>query len=86
MIIEIVCRAVDLNKFLDLCIDKQGVSKDQYEELMNAFDMFDQDGNGYINIDDLKRACIEADFPLHDSELKEMIQEVSLFDYNLINY
>lgn len=45
---------------------------------MNAFDMFDQDGNGYINIDDLKRACIEADFPLHDSELKEMIQEVNI--------
>lgn len=38
--------------------------------------MFDQDVHGYINVDDLKRACIEADFHLHDSELREMIQEV----------
>lgn len=69
-------RGIDINKFLDLCIDKQGSSKDQYEELLNAFDMFDQDVHGYINVDDLKRACIEADFHLHDSELREMVQEV----------
>ena len=34
------------------------------------------DNRGYLNIDSLKQACIEADFNLHESELREMIQEV----------
>jgi len=35
-------RAIDINKFLDICIEKQGTSRDQYEELLRAFDLFDQ--------------------------------------------
>ncbi|CAF0713489.1 unnamed protein product [Brachionus calyciflorus] len=68
-------KGLNVNQFLDLVIDKQGSSKDNYDEIINGFKMFDYDNTGYVTLDNLRRACAEADCNLTETELKEMIQE-----------
>ena len=37
--------------------------------------LYFKDNTGYVNVDNLRRGCIEADLNLTESELREMIQE-----------
>ncbi|RNA14347.1 caltractin-like [Brachionus plicatilis] len=68
-------KGLNVNQFLDLIIDKQGSSKDNYDEIINGFRLFDYDNSGYITLENLRRACADADCNLTETELREMIQE-----------
>jgi Ca2+-binding EF-hand superfamily protein len=68
-------RALNLEKFLNLIIDKQYMSKDIYDEIINGFKLFDFDENGLISEENLRRARDETGMKLTDSELREMMAE-----------
>lgn len=46
------------------------------EELREAFRMYDKDGNGYINVSDLREILRALDDKLTEDELDEMIAEI----------
>lgn len=46
------------------------------EELREAFRMYDKEGNGYINVSDLREILRALDDKLTEDELDEMIAEI----------
>lgn len=78
-------KALNFNQFLDLIIDKQASSKDHYEEILNGFNLFDYDNCGYISLENLKKACMESEMFLSETELKDMIQEADMNGDGLID-
>ena len=66
---------VDFNEFLDIIIEKQGDSRDIYDEILQGFKMFDYDNTEKITVDNLRRACVDAGVKFSDSELVEMMEE-----------
>ncbi|XP_071945775.1 uncharacterized protein [Antedon mediterranea] len=66
---------IDFNEFLQFIIDRQGTARDIHAEIEQGFKMFDYDGTGQLNLDDLKTACKEAGAKFTEIELKEMIEE-----------
>jgi centrin-3 len=56
------------------------VTRDPYEEVERAYNIFDSDGKGYIVFEDLKRVCLECgEQNVNESELHAMIDE---FDFD----
>ena len=63
---------IDFHEFLDIMITKMS-EKDSVQELKNAFDLFDIDGDKHISFEDLKTVAKELGEDMTDEELKEMI-------------
>ncbi|CAD5119581.1 DgyrCDS8183 [Dimorphilus gyrociliatus] len=70
--------AISFNEFLDLVIEKQGESRDVYQEICNGFKILDKEKKGRLDIEDLITACQENNINLGKQDLKEMIQEADL--------
>ncbi|TDG38308.1 hypothetical protein AWZ03_015270, partial [Drosophila navojoa] len=51
-------------------------SEAMQEELREAFRMYDKEGNGYINVSDLREILRALDDKLTEDELDEMIAEI----------
>lgn len=51
-------------------------SEAMQEELREAFRMYDKEGNGYINVSDLREILRALDDQLTEDELDEMIAEI----------
>ena len=66
---------VDFNEFLDIIIERQGDSRDVYDEILQGFKMFDYDGTEKITVDNLRRACSDAGVKFSETELIEMMEE-----------
>ncbi|EPY26948.1 caltractin [Strigomonas culicis] len=49
--------------------------KDGKEEILKAFRLFDENGNGKITFHDLKRVAMELGENMTDAELQEMMDE-----------
>lgn len=69
---------VDFNEFLDIVIDRQGDSRDIYEEIMQGFKMFDYESTGKISMEDLKQSARDAGVKFSKQELQEMMEEADL--------
>ena len=65
-------KRIDFHEFLDIMITKMS-EKDSAQELENAFDLFDVDGDKQISFQDLKAVATELGEDMTDEELKEMI-------------
>ncbi|KAH9514077.1 hypothetical protein Btru_030156 [Bulinus truncatus] len=69
---------IDFNEFLEIVIDKQGDTRDIYEDIIKGFNMFDFDSTGSISLEKLKRACNLAGIKFTQKELEEMMEEADL--------
>jgi centrin-3 len=65
---------INFNDFIDLMTDKFS-ERDPREEAVMAFDLFDEDKKGKINIKNLKKAVKEINENLTENELKAIIEE-----------
>jgi len=69
---------VDFNEFLEIVINRQGETRDIYDEILKGFEMFDFDGSGQISLGNLKRACQAAGIKFTQKELEEMLEEADV--------
>lgn len=51
------------------------MARDPREEILRAFELFDQSGKGRITLDDLRRVARELGEGLQEEELQAMIEE-----------
>jgi centrin-3 len=68
---------ISFNDFIDLMTDKFS-ERDPREEAIMAFDLFDEDKKGKINIKNLKKAVKEINENLTENELKAIIEEFDI--------
>ena len=76
---------VDFDEFLSMMI-KKASCKDPYDELKEAFKVFDKDQNGYISEAELKQVMRQLGEELTDEELQEMIREADEDGDGQVNY
>ena len=67
---------IEFNEFLTL-MSKQITSHDTEQELVEAFKVFDTNGDGVISVSELKAVLKYIGEDLSEEELNQMIQEVS---------
>ena len=63
---------IDFAEFLDLMTAKMG-ENDSRDDIRKVFKLFDEEGNGFLSIQDLKRVSKELGEMMDENELKEMI-------------
>lgn len=64
--------------FLLFIIERQKDSRDVYEEINQAFKLFDIEGTGKISGETLRNVCAEAGLRLSKKEIKDMIEIADL--------
>lgn len=66
-------------------MSKKILERDPREEILRAFDLFDEGGKGKINLQDLRRVARELGEGLEEEELMAMIEEFDLDGDGAIN-
>merc|ERR1712103_5077 len=76
---------IDFPEFLSLMARKMK-DTDTEEELIEAFKVFDRDGNGFISAAELRHIMTKLGEKLTDEEVDEMIREADICGDGQINY
>lgn len=76
---------IDFSEFLTLMAKKMKET-DTEEELIEAFKVFDRDGNGLISAAELRHVMTNLGEKLTDEEVDEMIREADVDGDGYINY
>ena len=76
---------IDFEEFVTLLMKKMQ-DDDTEEELLEAFKMFDRDGNGNITQDEIKATLNEIGTTLNDEELDILYEKVGKSKNDEINY
>ena len=76
---------IDFKEFLGLMSRKMR-DTDAEEELMEAFKVFDRDGNNFITSSELKHVMLALGEKVTDEEVDEMIREADINSDGCINY
>merc|ERR1711988_1088257 len=76
---------IDFAEFLSL-MSKKMKDADSEEELMEAFKVFDKDGNGFISSVELRHVMANLGEKLTDDEVDEMIREADVDGDGQVNY
>ena len=78
--------AADLAAPLPACKVAKWVDTDSEEEILEAFKVFDKDGNGFISAAELRHIMTNLGEKLSDEEVDEMIREADIDGDGQINY
>ena len=66
---------------------RQGLDlKDTEREVIQAFKVFDREGNGFINSQEMRRIMTNLGAKLNDEEVDAMVREADLDGDGQINY
>ena len=76
---------VDFPEFLTMMARKMK-DTDSEEEILEAFKVFDKDGNGFISAAELRHIMTNLGEKLTDEEVDEMIREADIDGDGQINY
>ncbi|VFR02839.1 unnamed protein product [Cuscuta campestris] len=79
---------IDFNEFLGLMGSKK-LSREEEDELRDAFRVFDKDNNGHITTDELRHVGVDTvrlSQKLSDAEVEEMMKEADVDDNGVIDY
>ncbi len=64
---------IDFKEFLDLMTANMN-ENDSKEDIRKIFRLFDEEGNGYISVSDLRRVAKDLSENMEDLEIQEMIE------------
>jgi len=76
---------IDFNEFVTL-MARQTTTGDKDGEIMEAFKLFDKNGDGKISSEELKEVMVNLGEKMGDKEISEMIKEADLDGDGEINY
>ena len=76
---------IDFPEFLTMMARKMK-DTDNEEEILEAFKVFDKDGNGFISAAELRHIMTNLGEKLTDEEVDEMIREADIDGDGQINY
>ena len=76
---------INFENFISI-VNRREKDVDTKEEVLNAFKFFDKEGNGLININDLKYIMINVSKNLSEAEIDDMLKEADLDMDGFINY
>lgn len=76
---------IDFDEFVTL-MNRRNRETDVEEDVLNAFKVFDRDGNGLISITDLRHIILGAGNELSEDEVDEMLREADIDMDGFINY
>ena len=77
---------IDFESFLNIVASREFDDEDHEGALKEAFRMFDRDGNGYIDAEELRICMINLGEKLSLEEVEEMIREVDVDFDGRMNY
>ena len=77
--------SIDFPEFLTMMARKMK-DTDSEEEILEAFKVFDKDGNGFISAAELRHIMTNLGEKLTDEEVDEMIREADIDGDGQINY
>lgn len=77
---------VDFNEFVSMMLKFQESHVDPEEQYLEAFRVFDQDGNGFISPRELQSVMCNLGEKLSEEEIKDMIQEADQDKDGQVNY
>ena len=80
-----VLGTIDFPEFLTMMARKMK-DTDSEEEILEAFKVFDKDGNGFISAAELRHIMTNLGEKLSDEEVDEMIREADIDGDGQINY
>ena len=76
---------IDFPEFLSMMARKMK-DTDSEEEILEAFKVFDKDGNGFISAAELRHIMTNLGEKLTDEEVDEMIREADIDGDGQVNY
>ena len=76
---------IELGEFIQLLL-KNSPDTETEEEVINAFRVFDKEGNGLINTEELKHIMMTIGDKMTEDEAEEMIREADIDEDGVINY
>eukprot|EP00054_Salpingoeca_dolichothecata_P036633 m.274334 g.274334 ORF g.274334 m.274334 type:complete len:150 (+) comp69030_c0_seq1:95-544(+) len=77
---------IDFPEFLTMMAKHDGSAKDEQEELLASFRVFDVDGSGTISAAELRHVMTSLGEKLTDEEVDDMIREADLNNDGCIDY
>lgn len=76
---------IDFSEFLTMMSRKMN-DKESEEEIIQAFQMFDKDNNGYISAAELRHVMSTLGEKITESDVEEMIREADIDGDGKVNY
>jgi Ca2+-binding EF-hand superfamily protein len=76
---------IDFSEFIEM-MPRQEKDDNAEEEMLEAFQVFDTDGNGSITADELRQIFMNLGEKLTDEEITDMIKEADIDGDGEINY
>ena len=78
--------SLDESAFKSFCIKKFEKSKDCVDDIIDAFSVFDKDGEGLITAAEFRHILVNMGESLSDKELAEVMNDVDITKNGMINY
>ena len=78
-------KEINYDEFLSI-INQREKDVDEQEEVLKAFKVFDKDGNGLININELKDIMLSIGNNWDENEINEMFADADYDNDGYINY
>ena len=76
---------INFEKFVSV-VNRRENDIDTEEELIKAFKVFDKEGNGLINLNELKHIMLKVGNNISESEIDQMLNEADIDMDGFINY
>lgn len=77
---------INFNEFIIQMIKKERHTVDPNEELIEAFKVFDKDGNGFITAEELRNVMKNLGEQMSDEDCQEMLDAADIDGDNKISY
>lgn len=77
---------IDFPKFLEIMMIRMEDTADSEEEILEAFKIFDKNGNGFISADEIRHIVTNLGDKLIDEDFDEIISKVEIDNDGNFNY